>query len=73
MWPRAVSYSSIAGADLVAWRRRQLGKAGFAPATAAALAESDVDLHALGELLDAGCPPHLAVRIMAPLELELPR
>ena len=50
------------------WRERTLVSAGFDDAVAARLAgEPEVDLHALLELVDRGCPPHLASRIFAPL------
>jgi hypothetical protein len=50
------------------WRSQRLMSAGFAPELADRLAADDhVDLHALLELTDRGCPPHLAVRILAPL------
>ena len=52
-----------------AWLEGRLHAAGFDPPTARELARDDaVDLHALLELLDHGCPPHLAARIVAPLE-----
>ena len=42
---------------------------GFAPALAARVAENpDYDLHALIELVERGCPPEFAVRILAPVE-----
>jgi hypothetical protein len=54
---------------VVTWRRQQLAAAGFDPATAEALARNhSVDLHALLDLVDRGCPPRLAARILAPLE-----
>ena len=54
---------------LVTWRRRQLVDAGFALAHAHSLAyDSRYDLHALIELVELGCPPELAARILAPLE-----
>jgi hypothetical protein len=57
--------------DVVAWRRDQLVAAGFALPIAAALArDSRYDLHALIDLVERGCPPDLAVRILAPLESE---
>jgi hypothetical protein len=57
--------------NVVEWRRRRLRAAGFAPAAAAALAaDCAADLHALLELVDRGCPPHLAARILAPLDTE---
>ncbi|MGH2995416.1 MAG: hypothetical protein ACRDON_11735 [Gaiellaceae bacterium] len=57
--------------DVVAWRRRQLRDAGFDDALAALLAgDCRVDLHALIELVERGCPSELAARILAPLEDE---
>jgi hypothetical protein len=54
---------------VVAWRRSRLLAAGFAPALAEDLAcSSGVDLHALIDLVERGCPPALAARILAPLE-----
>jgi hypothetical protein len=51
------------------WRRGRLLAAGFAPDLAAQIAEHcDIDLHAALELVDRGCPPELAVRILAPLD-----
>jgi hypothetical protein len=56
------------GADVIEWRRGQLIEAGFASATASSLAgDPRYDLHALIELVEQGCPPELAVRILAPL------
>jgi hypothetical protein len=47
--------------------------AGFDDALATRVArERDVDLHAVLELVDRGCPPHLAYRILAPLGSEVP-
>jgi hypothetical protein len=55
--------------QVVRWRREQLVGSGFAPALAARVAENtDYDLHALIELVERGCPPELAVRILAPVE-----
>jgi len=54
---------------IVDWRRGRLLHAGFATDLAAHLAEDcGVDLHALLNLVDRGCPPDLAARILAPLE-----
>jgi hypothetical protein len=54
---------------VVSWRRRQLVEAGFGAAFADSLArDPQYDLHALIELVEQGCPPELAVRILAPLE-----
>jgi len=56
-------------ADIASWRRDQLVEAGFEPPLATALAaDTQYDLHALIELVERGCPPRLAVRILAPLE-----
>jgi hypothetical protein len=53
------------------WRREQLVESGFAPLLADTVAENTrYDLHALIELVECGCPPHLAVRILAPIERE---
>ena len=54
--------------DHVAWRRRCLISAGFPTSVARELAADErVDIHALLELADRGCPPRLAVRILAPI------
>jgi hypothetical protein len=46
-----------------------LRSAGFAADVAERLAREDrVDLHELLELVDRGCPPLLAARILAPLD-----
>jgi hypothetical protein len=51
------------------WRRRRLLAAGFTSDLAVSLAaQRSIDLHAMLELVDRGCPPELAVRILAPLE-----
>ncbi|HEY3542926.1 MAG TPA: hypothetical protein VGK79_10315 [Gaiellaceae bacterium] len=56
---------------ILAWRRDQLVGSGFAPSLARAVAEDErYDLHALIELVERGCSPDLAVRILAPLERE---
>jgi hypothetical protein len=58
-------------ADTVAWRRARLRKAGFGTALTEQLSdECGVDLHALIGLVERGCPPPLAARILAPLEHE---
>ncbi len=50
---------------------KQLAGSGFSPALAAEIAEdSRYDLHALIELVERGCRPDLAVRILAPLDGE---
>lgn len=55
--------------QLVAWRRDQLLHDGFPRGLATCVAlDERFDLHALLELVGRGCPPELAVRILAPLE-----
>jgi hypothetical protein len=56
----------------VGWRYRCLRRAGLSDAGARCVAEETTfDLHALLELVDRGCPPDVAVRILAPLDWEL--
>jgi hypothetical protein len=56
-------------ARLVRWRTQRLLAAGFSPASARGLAgDRRVDLHELLGLVDRGCPPELAARILAPLD-----
>lgn len=57
--------------EVVRWRREQLVEAGFALPLAAGIAKNTgYDLHALIELVERGCPPQLAVRILAPVAKE---
>jgi hypothetical protein len=54
--------------DVLLWRSSLLVEAGFAPAVAHELAANpEYDLHGLLNLVDRGCPPQLAARILAPL------
>lgn len=54
--------------QVASWRCDQLVGTGFAPALAAELADdSRYDLHALIELIERGCRPDLAARILTPL------
>lgn len=56
-------------AEVTTWRRHQLSAAGFTLPEARRLARDPrYDLHALLELVERGCPPHLAVRILAPFD-----
>jgi hypothetical protein len=58
-------------ARIVEWRRARLRQAGFDGALAEQLSsECGVDLHQLIELVERGCPPPLAARILAPLDTE---
>lgn len=57
--------------QVVRWRCERLAESGFAPPLAVAVAEDPrYDLHALIELVERGCPPELAVRILAPISIE---
>ena len=56
---------------VVRWRRGQLRANGFDAELAEPLAaDAHVDVHALIELVERGCPPALAARILAPLDGE---
>jgi hypothetical protein len=51
------------------WRRRRLLALGLSAKAAQLLAEDRrVDLHELLDLVDRGCPPELAARILAPFD-----
>ena len=55
--------------DVIGWRRRRLLDAGFPQRLALSLAATPgIDLHALLELVDRGCPPELAARILSPVQ-----
>jgi hypothetical protein len=55
--------------EVVAWRAERLAAAGFHGTLARALSRDPrVDLHALIELTERGCPPDVAARIEAPIE-----
>src|SRR3954453_3460756 len=55
--------------DIRDWRRQVLEHPGFGEALAGRLAaDGDFDLHDLLKLVDRGCPPELAARILAPPE-----
>jgi hypothetical protein len=55
--------------ELVEWRLGRLVQSGFSPRLASQVATDErFDLHALIELVERGCPPQLAVRILWPLE-----
>jgi len=53
----------------VHWREGRLLSAGFESDLAGMLAHQErIDLHELLKLVDGGCPPHLAARILTPLD-----
>ena len=57
------------GPEILVWRRRQLVDAGFSRGLARRVAhDPSYDVHRLIELVERGCPPALASRILAPLE-----
>ena len=59
------------GGNLVAWREQRLLRAGVENELASELAaDCALDLHAMIELVEGGCPPDLAARILAPLDHE---
>ena len=54
---------------VASWRRDQLVQAGFALPDARRLARDPrYELHSLLELVEGGCSPELAMRILAPLD-----
>ena len=54
--------------DVVTWRWCRLLEAGFPADLARQLSSStSIDLHALLELVDRGCPAELAARILSPV------
>jgi hypothetical protein len=53
--------------NVTAWRRSRLLETGFPESLADRLAaDATVDMHALLQLVDRGCPPELAVHILVP-------
>jgi hypothetical protein len=57
--------------EIERWRCDQLSGSGFSPALASAIAsDARYDLHMLIELVERGCRPDLAARILAPLDAE---
>jgi hypothetical protein len=58
-------------AAVVGWRCTRLRRAGFGDDLAERLSrDCGVDVHALIELVERGCEPALAARILAPLDHE---
>ncbi|HET7745414.1 MAG TPA: hypothetical protein VFK76_11815 [Gaiellaceae bacterium] len=54
--------------EVVSWRSEQLRACGFDPELAGSIArDCRYDLHSLLELVEHGCRPDLAARILAPL------
>jgi hypothetical protein len=66
---RTVMSTESESDEIFAWRRSQLVRSGFPEPVAGRVAhDSRYDLHRLIELVESGCPPELALRILAPLE-----
>jgi len=58
---------------VIAWRARRLRAAGVdGPLAERLAADRGYDLHALIALVEQGCPPELAARIIAPLHEQSP-
>lgn len=57
--------------DVLAWQACRLREAGFTPALADEVAAQRIDLHALLQLVDSGCPPDLAARILSPADVPV--
>lgn len=81
MWPRIRHTSPFTegsrtppaepGGDLAGWRKQRLLRAGVEAGLAATIAaDCAMDLHAMIELVECGCPPDLAARIVAPFDDE---
>ena len=67
MPPRTVNERSVD--EVNRWRRERLMESGFPLSVAAEVAKNaHYDLHTLIELVERGCPPELALRILAPVE-----
>jgi hypothetical protein len=66
---RTLASLQPADAAVNRWRREQLVVSGFPLPLAARVArDQGYDLHRLIQLAERGCPPDIAVRILAPLE-----
>jgi hypothetical protein len=58
-------------AKVLAWRRALLTAVGFSlPLAVEVAGEPRFDVHELIELVERGCPPEIAVRVLAPLDAE---
>jgi hypothetical protein len=69
---RAAISGRVPTSDVEAWRLRRLVEAGFPVSLALELAATPgVDLHATLALVDRGCPPELAARILAPIDADV--
>jgi hypothetical protein len=72
MHPSEHAQSVAAALTQLEWRRDRIVEAGVSSASAEAIAaDPRFDLHAFLTLIDRGCPPELALRILAPLQEDL--
>jgi hypothetical protein len=53
-----------AAAEVEAWRLHRLLQAGYPLRLAERIARSDADLHLALEIVERGCSPHMAARIL---------
>jgi hypothetical protein len=68
---RVATENDTTTAEVVRWRRDQLVGVGFSLRLATRLARRERwDIHALIELVERGCGPEVAARILAPLDEE---
>jgi hypothetical protein len=69
MLHRGSATSTLSAPAAVRWRAERLARAGLPRESAWRIAaDPSYDLHAFLELVDRGCPPDLALRILAPLD-----
>jgi hypothetical protein len=67
--PETTTSHTFSPSPVVEWRRDRLLGAGFATELATRLAQNRaIDVHAVLDLVDRGCPAELAARILAPLD-----
>ena len=60
-----IHFTDTEGEKVQRWRVEALERAGYEPTAAAVLAvRTDIDLHAATELVERGCTPELALRIL---------
>ena len=60
-----IQFVDTEGEKVQRWRVEALERAGYEPTAAAVLAvRTDIDLHAATELIEHGCTPELALRIL---------
>jgi hypothetical protein len=62
--PEVVEAPTDRMADVEAWRLHVLLRAGYPLRVAERLAKSTADLHTAVDILDRGCTPHVAARIL---------